>query len=328
MHIGIIGQGFGGSALAWQLQQVGHAVTVFDRGIEQSASWMASGLINPVTLRRRKVVQQAQMHLNAMQTYYESVEASLGQGLLNMDSIREVLIGSQATEDWGQLADIKALKPFIGPCHEADHQGIQHSHVGQVQHSGRLHSKAYLKAMATHLGEQLIHGQVDHIEREGKGWMVSGHKVDALILAEGVQAQWTKYFFGELPFAASRGEGLTIAWDGEAMHHPYHQSHFLLPEGGSMAKLGATYSWDKFNDPPSKAARLELLDGLKPWFSMPGLRVVDQWVGIRPTMKDRIVRLGWHDVESNLGFLNGLGSRGAMTAPYWAKKLITAAPWA
>ena len=51
-------------------------------------------------------------------------------------------------------------------------------------------------------------------------------------------------------------------------------------------------------------------------------KVVDQKVGIRPTVKDRRPLLGMHSEYKRLGIFNGLGTRGIMLAPYFANHFV------
>lgn len=323
MRIGIIGQGFAGSALAVQLKRRGYEVVVFDKGLEGAASWVASGLFNPIVLKRRRVIGEAALHIAEANQHFDRVAQILGAAMLDAEPIREILDGAEALNHWsGPQA---ALAPYLGPTEPIDHPGIQKPWAGQVIHSGRVQSKAYLKGIRQWLGDSLRDVMVDHIERHGSRWVVAGESCDALILAEGAHAALTEAWFGPLPFAKTKGEGLTIQWNGPAIEKPYHQSHFLLPEPHGQAKTGATYAWDDMSLVPTQAARETLLKALNGWFQMPDIEVVDHWTGIRPTMKNRQVKWGWHEDYPTLGFINGLGSRGALTAPLHTKRLLAGA---
>ena len=323
MTIGIIGQGFAGSALAIQLRQAGYDVRVFDKGLKRAASWVASGLYNPIVLKRRRVIGEGGLHVAQAKVLFDQVEQLLGQSMVNRAPIREILDGPEALNHWSGPSD--TLAPFLGLVEPVDHPGIQKSWTGQVTHSGRVQSKAYLNGIRQWLGKDLFETEVVHVARQGNHWVVEGEAVDALILAEGERATLTEQWFGPLPFARTKGEGLTIHWEGQNIDKPYHQSHFLLPEADGGAKIGATYAWDDMSWEPTVAAREVLLESLNGWFDMPNIKVIDHWTGIRPTMKDRQVKYGWHSDYPTLGFINGLGSRGALTAPLHTKRLLAGA---
>jgi glycine/D-amino acid oxidase-like deaminating enzyme len=47
--------------------------------------------------------------------------------------------------------------------------------------------------------------------------------------------------------------------------------------------------------------------------------VLEHFVGIRPTTKDRRPILGKHELEHNMYIFNGLGSKGVLIAPHFSK---------
>ena len=50
--------------------------------------------------------------------------------------------------------------------------------------------------------------------------------------------------------------------------------------------------------------------------------IVDQLVGMRPTVSDRRPLIGKHPQYENMAFLNGMGTRGLLMAPLASKWLL------
>jgi len=99
-----------------------------------------------------------------------------------------------------------------------------------------------------------------------------------------------------------------------------HKNVFLLPEGDGCYQVGSTYAWEGFDEGPTEKARAEILEKLRRWFNQ-DVEVLDHWTGVRPTMRDRRPVFGWHSELPGLGYLNGLGSRGALTSPLLSDRL-------
>ena len=124
--------------------------------------------------------------------------------------------------------------------------------------------------------------------------------------------------FEQLPgMVPVRGEVLTIRADLPE-DRIIHRGVFALPLSNGLHRVGSTFAWDGIWDGPAIKAREELLDKLRGWYEGP-LVVEEQLVGVRPTSRDRRPILG--RTEKGIAVLNGLGSRGALLAPWCARHL-------
>ncbi|MFM1884059.1 MAG: hypothetical protein RL168_243 [Bacteroidota bacterium] len=324
MRIGIIGQGFAGTALAWRAHWAGHEVLLFDQGQEKGASWVAAGLVNPLVLKRKRLVQEAYACMEAFKPFYERIAADLGVPVLYPQEIHEVLSDAAAENAWLSLGAERGFEPFTSPLRANDDPRIEASSFAAVSQSARLRVKDYLIGSRQFFAQNhtLLEEKVEKICPLDGRWRIQDlHEVDILLLAEGVQATWTQHFFGELPFAPTKGEGLKIRWAGPPVNQPLHKNVFLLPDGDGTYQVGSTYAWDGFEEGPTNEAREEILHKLSAWFHQE-VEVLDHWTGIRPTMRDRQPVCGWHEHLPGLGYLNGLGSRGALTSPLLSDRLL------
>ena len=211
----------------------------------------------------------------------------------------------------------------IGAIHSVIDPRIQASATASVHHSARLRAQTYLTASRAFFAEQhSVHEEAVHfLEYQNGAWRVNDMEdLEVVLLAEGVQAHWTQQYFGELPFAPTKGEGLKIRWEGAEIPVALHKNVFLLPDGDGTYQAGSTYAWEGFDEGPSEKARAEILEKLRGWFNQE-VEVLDHWTGVRPTMRDRQPVFGWHSELPGLGYLNGLGSRGALTSPLLSDRL-------
>ena len=98
-------------------------------------------------------------------------------------------------------------------------------------------------------------------------------------------------------------------------------SVMLIPLGDDLYKVGASYGRDDFSMHITNEACDGISAKLKKMIAC-DFEVVDQVVGIRPTVKDRKPLLGVLLNNKPIAFLNGLGTRGLTMAPFLAKQLF------
>lgn len=91
-----------------------------------------------------------------------------------------------------------------------------------------------------------------------------------------------------------------------------------MPVGGQQFRMGATYDWNNLDETPTEQARQELCGKLEQIYSG-DYRIVRHEAGIRPTTHDRRPVMGMHPEHQQLGIFNGLGSKGCMLGPYFAR---------
>ena len=96
---------------------------------------------------------------------------------------------------------------------------------------------------------------------------------------------------------------------------------YMMPVGEHRYKVGATYTWDELNWATTDSAREELLAKLGKIISASS-EVLNQQVGIRPTMHDRKPVIGIHPDHPQIGIFNGLGSKSVLLGPYFARQFV------
>ena len=314
-RVALVGFGIAGASLAAKAPQ-GVDLLVFYAGARRCSSRVATGLVNPIVLKRRRVVWRAAEALEvALHTYPIELRSS--------GSIYEVLRTVQELNDWQALSDHPALGAYLGAIHTVP-GGVHGVGLGEVRGSFRLNVVGFLEHMRAQV--EVRNESVERLEPQRDGsWTINGtERFDRVLLAEGYQARWTEHLWGPLGFARTWGQGLNVglSLDPGVM---LHRSHFLLPDGNGLYQLGASFGWGIEHgdqDPPEANASQaeELLNSAREWVDG-SIDVQGQWTGIRPNTQDRRPRWGWHPEHPTLGMLNGLGSRGTLHAPLLAQEL-------
>ena len=96
---------------------------------------------------------------------------------------------------------------------------------------------------------------------------------------------------------------------------------FVLPLGNNLFKAGSTYQWDNLDENPTDEGKSELVKKLDLLLDCP-YTIIDHRAGIRPTVKDRKPLIGMHPKYNTIGILNGMGTKGASLAPFFAKHFV------
>ena len=128
-------------------------------------------------------------------------------------------------------------------------------------------------------------------------------------------------FFNYLPLDGTKGELFIIKAPKLDLDVIVNTSVFILPLGGDLFKVGATYNWQDKTDLPTEEGKKELLERIKE-ILLCDFEIVKHFAGVRPTVKDRRPLIGTHHERKSLHILNGLGTRGVMLGPAMAKALF------
>ena len=329
----VLGQGFAGSALALQAHWAGYRVGVVDDGQPQSASRLSSGLLNPIILRRRRMVDNALVRWETADAYYRKCEHLLGRPLFYREPVAELITTPEIDHAWTHLAERDAFQSLMEERTTShSYQGLKSCRLGTVKASGRLDSPAYLHAVRSFFEEQgqFSGERCQHISpTKDNTWVTdTGWSAPVVLLAQGYPAQLTESLFGSLEFLPARGEGLVVRLPYLQLDRPIHGSFFLIPLTNKPEQflVGATFAWDAIDSPqPTSLGRATLIKWLESVLTpaaLEGLEILDQWSGVRPTRQDREPVARWHPEKKGLGILNGMGSRGGLLAPSLALGLL------
>lgn len=322
----IVGSGLSGISFCEQLIAHNKRFVVFDNASQQS-SLVAGGLYNPVVLKRFTSVWKSAEQLAVAMNQYARLEAKLGVKLDYKIPVYRKFASLEEQNNWFAASDNASLSPYLS----TDLKKNTNQHVvapygfGEVLHSGRIDVNRLVKTYKKHL---LAQGKIiekafdyDQLKCEDSHLKYQDIKAKHIVFAEGFGFK-KNTFFGKLPIAGTKGELFTIHAPDLKLKVVLKSGVFLIPIENDHYIVGATYNRSDKTHEVTEAAKQNLLSKLDKLITCP-YKVVEQFAGIRPTVKDRRPLVGEHYRLKNHYILNGLGSRGVMIGPYVAEKLFT-----
>lgn len=320
----IVGSGLSGVMLCEALRKRGKTFKVISNKSQQ-ASIVASGLYNPVVLKRFNKAWDAEKHLPVAMSAYKELELFLGIKIDYKLPIYRLFSSIEEQNNWIIASDKILLKPYlISDIKSNINQNIYAPYgFGEVKNTGRIDTKLLLESYSNLLNNEKL---ISHESFEYDKLKISqkivykGIESKNIIFSEGFGVRQNP-FFNYLPIEGTKGELIIINAPKLNSEVIIKSSVFIIPIGKKNYLVGSTYAWDDFNNDPTINAKNKLLNKLDKLVLCP-YKVVYQRAGIRPTVVDRRPLVGQHKSHENLYILNGLGSRGVLIAPTVANALI------
>lgn len=316
----IIGQGIAGTLVSFELLKRKWTVDVADDIQPLTASKIASGLYNPLVLKRRRVVWKAHEMLKEVERSYRDMEALTQSKFLHTTPVWESLPDPGTENDWTSLSDNPHFEAFIGDIVPSPNRAVNAYKVGEVAKSGKvdvtkmiLDWSTYLHSIQSKLDEQI---NASNLIQHADHWEYKARTYKRIIWCNGFQAKHPH--FNELPFSPTKGEVLIVKAPHLNLDHILHGNLFIMPLGDDIYKVGATYSWKDLSSTPTEEGREFLLEGWKKLVNVE-CEVLEHQAGIRPNVKDRKPLIGASTSHKNSYLFNGLGSRGILMAPWLAQ---------
>ena len=323
----IVGQGLAGSALAQVLMTRGLSFVIIDHPVENQASRIASGIWNPVVLKRMKKVWEADKMLGFLPSFYQQTESIFKTTIIKSQHVYRVFASTKEVDEWLLLSDSPQFEGILDTSIvKPNYPNINAPHgLGKVTKSGRIDTNAWLEGVSTYflqyntLREEFF--DFSQLKSHTNHVTYTDLTARGIIFCEGMHSVSNNPYFKHLPFALTKGEVLTIHSSELKLDAIVNSSIFVLPLCNDLYKIGATYNWHELNDIPSEKGKNELLENAKKVINVP-FTVVQHQAGIRPTIKDRRPLLGTHPAHKNVHIFNGMGSRGVLMAPWLATSFI------
>ena len=321
----IIGSGLAGISFSETALQHNKTILVLDN-YSQNSSKIAGGLYNPVILKRFSEVWCAQEQLFLMDQFYSAIEEKLKIQFDFKKPILRKFFSIEEQNNWFSASDKDALAPFLSPIIiTTKFSGIDSPYnYGEVLHTGYVDTalllekyRAYLKENKLFLNESFDY---DSLILCDEGVIYKEIHAKNIVFAEGF-GMHANPFFNNLPLDGTKGELFIIKTPQLSIDVIINTSVFILPLGGDLFKVGATYNWKDKTDVPTEEGRQELIDRIKEIITC-DFEIIEHFAGVRPTVKDRRPLVGTHSEYKAVHILNGLGTRGVMLGPAMAKALF------
>lgn len=321
----IVGQGIAGTCMGFALLKKNVDVTWIDQPSMSQASRIASGLYNPIVLKRMRMVHLAEAFLSNMDTFYTDLESFIDEKIFFPSNIYRVIHDAEEQNNWYNLKDNQKWSAFLGNITKDDNVINVPYGLGVVQQTGWCNTRLMIESFREKMKENIIEQpfEIEQISIDKDVVRFNNKTYDAVVFAEGWRAAKNNPFYPNDVFRPAKGELLTIELDQDkAFEKILHFKHFLIPlEKKGLYKTGATYVHGDLSEQITDNSKKELLNSLTTVYDG-SVKTVQQDAGIRAATKDRKPIIGQHPKYNNVYFLNGLGSRSILMAPYLSQSLV------
>lgn len=325
----ILGQGLAGTLLAWHLHWLGCRVLLLDREQPVTSSKIAAGIVTPITGKRVTLSHEIDAFLPEALTCYQRTGQELGAThyhpcrqvrLFQNDFERLSFEERRIRPDFARQLSSPQPNPLVkSSLLHPPHDGFE------MASSGWLDTRAWLAASAAFFASRAEYRRAEItpadmvLTKNGVG--ADGIDGTALVFCEGHQGAANPWF-PWLKWKSAKGEILTLSAPelcGE--DRILNRGGWLLPtDAGGTFRAGATYSWDSLNNDPTPAARSVLENRLHQLLRVPW-HVTAHHAAVRPILHQSLARMGRHPSHPALAFFNGLGSKGVLHGPRYARLL-------
>jgi glycine/D-amino acid oxidase-like deaminating enzyme len=256
--------------------------------------------------------------------YYLHLEQALASKLFHPIVIRRMLSSEQERNYWLDRQKSPEFFEYLNEISSDDESySLAENHFG----SGRLKSSFWVDAKVYYdrnleyfeRNGSLLKEDFDLSSFDDKTLIYKGKTYDKVVFAVGYQ-QMNTPFFQELPIQQTKGQSIRVHSKEIPENESLNRKCFVLPMGNNVFRIGATYEWDNPDLTPTEEAKQELIGHLRVLGSY-SYEIIDQQVGVRPTVLDRRPILGEHHSIKNMYLFNGLGTKGYLMAPTLAREL-------
>ncbi|WP_372652266.1 NAD(P)/FAD-dependent oxidoreductase [Draconibacterium sp.] len=318
----IVGQGLAGTLLAFELYLAGVEVCIVNNPQKSTATRVAAGMVNPMVFKRMTKSWMVDDLLPVMKKRYHKLEELLGERFyFDMPMIKP--LSEQETELWQQRKADEKFAPFIEDISETspvDRIFASHAY-GVVKGSGYLKTGLFLDAAKRFFQENELLIEADYPANQSsfENHIFQDMQFDKIVFCEGHYLK-THPLFDFVRLQPAKGEVLQIYAPNLSENFIINRRVFVLPVGDHRFKVGSTYEWKDLTDFPTEEGKNSIVDRLKELIHV-DFTIEEHWAGVRPTVIDRRPVLGKHPQHEHVYVFNGLGTKGVMLAPYFAKEI-------
>ena len=325
----VVGLGLAGAAVAWELRRRGRRVLVIDRGEPGTASRVAAGLVTPVTGLRLALTPRLDEFYPVAVSLYRHAEAETGEGFfVERPAIRFFTDAAErATFERRRRRGDPAFGATtrLDPAVNAD--WFTNPHGGfEMTTAARLDVPRYLDATRGHFarGGCFLAADLDparDLEVDAGGVRLPHFDVraESVVFCDGPAGRANPWL-AHVAFTPAKGEVLTLRIPDLAEDRVTHRGVWLAPAGGDVFRAGSTYDRDDLSPVPTARGRDEITGRLREFLRLP-FEVLGHDAAVRPVVASRQPVSGLHPGHPRVAFLNGLGSKGVLLAPWHAARL-------
>lgn len=321
----IIGQGLAGTLLAFEMIQNNIDFRIVSSSQKSKSSLVAAGMINPLVFKRLTKSWLLDDLLPLMQDTYSGLESKLGEKFFYKKEILKPLSEHEKQLWLKRKANPDFADYILSVDDKINFKSIQSAHAyGKVGGSGYLDLNLFLNSAERYFRAK--NRMIDAPFCYGSGlpdssyFEVGNIAAPKIVFCEGQHVTENPYF-SFIKMSRTKGEVLLIHAPDLSEEYILNKKVFVLPVGNKRFKVGSTYDWKDLTESTTQKGKESILERLDELISV-DYKVEEHYAGIRPTVIDRRPILGAHPVHKNIYVFNGLGTKGVMLAPYFAKQMI------
>jgi glycine oxidase len=323
----IVGRGLAASVIAHTLHEEKISFKIIGDQNLSNCSKVAAGIWNPIVFKRLTKSWLADDIVPFLNKFYTSCEKRVNKKLITQRQLLKPFTEEQEKKLWLKKASLELNEflddtiydnnlPELVNCKISNQYGI-------VKQSGNLNMLEFLRTTDLFFKDQLLDEIFDHASLEVNSDFVSYKNLIAknIVFCEGYLVK-NNPLFNWIPLKPAKGEVLTItAPELKLKDQILNKNGFLMDLENDKFKVGATYEWQDLTEETTKKGLTELTDKLSQLINC-NFTIATHEAGVRPSSVDRRPIIGLHPKYNNLYIFNGLGTKGVMLAPYFAKKFV------
>jgi glycine/D-amino acid oxidase-like deaminating enzyme len=321
----VIGQGISGTFLSYYLKKESKSFLVIDNNYTNSPSKIAAGIINPVTGRRLVTVWRVDEILPFAWKAYQEIGHGLEITAISQKTIIDFFPNPFMRESF--LQKIETGDKYVHAYPEQNHFNNFFNYelgCGEIRPVYIAHLETLLPAWRQQLQKEnnLLEEnfEMDQLKVEADKIQYKNITANKIIFCDGTSS-FENPFFKQLPFAPNKGEALVARIPGLPDNHIYKKGMMIVPMAEKdLFWIGASYVWDFDNANPTNAFRENAELFLTQTLKIP-FEILEHRSGLRPATLERRPFVGFHPAYTNVGILNGMGTKGCSLAPFFAKQL-------
>ncbi len=325
----VLGQGLAGTAVAWWMRWSNQKTLVIDRESSVTSSKVAAGLITPITGQKLvKTWRHGELWPTAIKFYGRVEDETRSRFFRQVAMVRVLGDAAESSLFQRRLTAGEYVGVACLPNQSLDPRWFVGQTCGfEMNPGGQLEVLEYLRASREFFRRDGVYVASDidvcnEIILDGDRVRIPrlGITTDRVVFCQGIDAVENPWF-RDVEFKPAKGEVLTLRIPSLAEHRVIHCGVWLAPIGGELFKAGSTYEWKQLDSRPTPKGRDEILLGLRRFLNVP-VELISHEAAVRPIHRNQYPVVGCHPLSPQLSYLNGLGSKGALHAPFFANQLV------
>ena len=328
----IVGAGIAGSVTARVLLHAGYDILVIDNMRKGSSSMVAAGLVNPITGKRFELSWRFDECVSVAKEFYNACEVSDGIGpyLQSFPMLRFFSDEKERALFFKKFSH--ALHdPYVGHIFDSGDSSldplVNNTYGGfRTLQASIFAYQTFIEQTSRIFEERLIKGFAVNPKPLRDMWNITvqnkTYVSKSIIYCDGWQGSRNHMFADiPIPFDIVKGEMCIIKAAKLPETDIISRGFAIIPMGNQLFRCSATFQWNEYNTLPTAFGYERLQNRIHSLINC-DYEILEQSAGLRPTMVDHLPFLGEHPDHPGLFIVGGLGSKGALFAPFMAMNLF------